>query len=336
MTLGQRIQQIRATHGLSQEEFAEKLGTTRQTVSRWELDIAYPEIAKIVLISRIFSVTTDSILKYGITTFEADIEKFVCGVYRSPCAEIVETEKFSLVYYCNAEKSVLGTKLYAGFENKKRLVAVCERDQTEKSTKYAYSIDENTVISNCEDLPRLLGEKYDFNAKNTMRRTETFTVNDASEPLPTVKEAGIYKCLALWRMSDTYRASAEELFFYLCTDKTEYVFSIGVKDTNVYCGASYNTVFELGLFCGKQFFRIRNYKENSEKFCYFHCDFSCEAEDVKILAEQGELGKCVTTRNGILCCVKRYTNDEIVLEGVGGDEYAFRRNEKRTERFVKV
>ena len=46
MTLGQRIQQIRIEHGLSQEEFAEKLGTTRQTVSRWELDQTFPEIAK--------------------------------------------------------------------------------------------------------------------------------------------------------------------------------------------------------------------------------------------------------------------------------------------------
>ena len=69
MTLGQRIQQIRIEHGLSQEEFAEKLGTTRQTVSRWELDQTYPEIAKIVLISRVFSFSTDSVLKDGISTF---------------------------------------------------------------------------------------------------------------------------------------------------------------------------------------------------------------------------------------------------------------------------
>ena len=54
MTLGQRIQQIRIEHGLSQEEFAEKLGTTRQTISRWELDQTFPEIAKNVMISKIF------------------------------------------------------------------------------------------------------------------------------------------------------------------------------------------------------------------------------------------------------------------------------------------
>ena len=84
MTLGQRIQQIRLEHGLSQEEFGEKLGTTRQTVSRWELDQTYPEIAKIVLMSRIFSVTTDSIVKDGISTFDAEADYYTCGVYRSP------------------------------------------------------------------------------------------------------------------------------------------------------------------------------------------------------------------------------------------------------------
>ena len=80
MTMGQRIQQIRLELGLSQEEFGEKLGTTRQTVSRWELDQSYPELAKIVLISKLFSVTTDSILKDGISTFDTETEVFACGV----------------------------------------------------------------------------------------------------------------------------------------------------------------------------------------------------------------------------------------------------------------
>ena len=79
MTMGQRIQQIRLELGLSQEEFGEKLGTTRQTVSRWELDQSYPELAKIVLISKLFSVTTDSILKDGISTFDTETEVFACA-----------------------------------------------------------------------------------------------------------------------------------------------------------------------------------------------------------------------------------------------------------------
>ena len=70
MTLGNRIQEIRNEAGLSQEAFGERIGVTRQTVSKWELDQVYPELEKIVLISKVFKVTTDrknNILKNAIT-----------------------------------------------------------------------------------------------------------------------------------------------------------------------------------------------------------------------------------------------------------------------------
>ena len=238
MTMGQRIQQIRLELGLSQEEFGEKLGTTRQTVSRWELDQSYPELAKIVLISKLFSVTTDSILKDGISTFDTETEVFACGVYRSSNAEIVETEKYALKYYCSPDKSILGAKLYTGYESKKRMVAVCERNQAENITEYAYFLkDSDTVISNCDRLGTTLGEAYDMSEVRTMRRLEKFYVDHSGKPLPQVKEAGIPKCLTLWRMADSYRASVDWFNFYLCTGKTEYIFSVIPADTKIYCGA---------------------------------------------------------------------------------------------------
>ena len=224
MTLGQRIQQIRIEHGLSQEQFAEKLGTTRQTVSRWELDQTFPKIAKIVLISRIFSVSTDSILKDGISTFDVDVEHFTCGVYRGSNCEIVETEKFSLVIYCSSDKNILGAKLYRGYENKKRIVAICERNLVSEKTEYAYFVedsDPHTAICNSE-LASELGAAYDLNLKKSMRRLETFVVDHSGTPLPTVKEAGIPKCLTLWRMADSYHATHDDFNFFLCTGKTEY------------------------------------------------------------------------------------------------------------------
>ena len=338
MTLGQRIQQIRIDHNLSQEEFAEKLNTTRQTVSRWELDQTYPEIAKIVLISRIFSVSTDSILKDGISTFDAEIEHFTCGVYRGSHCEIVETEKFSLMLYCSSDKNRLGAKLYQGFENKKRLVAVCERDLISEKTEYAYFVEgsvPHTAICNSE-MASGLGAPYDPDWKKSMRRLESFAVDHSHTPLPTVKEAGIPKCLTLWRMADSYHAAHDDFNFFLCTGKTEYIFSIKTENTDIYCGASYNIVFDLGLFGGGQFFRIRNYKDNSEKWCTFHCDFSYESKDTPIPTEQCELGKCQMTDKGLMWCVKRYTDNEIVLQGYGDDEYTYRRTDKRTERFSAV
>lgn len=118
MTFGQRVQQLRQSAGLSQEELAEKLGTTRQAVSKWELDIALPEIGKIVLMSKLFSVTTDSILVDGITTFDAVTERFTCGIYRSNDSEIVETEKFSYMVYSLDNGNTLGAKLYSGLHDR--------------------------------------------------------------------------------------------------------------------------------------------------------------------------------------------------------------------------
>lgn len=167
-----------------------------------------------------------------------------------------------------------------------------------------------------------------------MQRLEAFSVDHSGVPLPTVKEAGIPKCLAQWRMADSYFARQDNFNFFLCTGKTEYIFSIKPKDVNIYCGASYNLVFDLGLFGGGQFFRIRNYKDNSEKWCRFTCDFSYEPREINIPTEQCALGKCLETNKGLMWCVKRYTDDEIVLQGCGNDEYTYRRTDKRSEQFT--
>ena len=62
MTLGEQIQACRKKAGLSQEALAEKLGVSRQAVSRWELDSALPELDKVVAMARLFGVTTDQLL----------------------------------------------------------------------------------------------------------------------------------------------------------------------------------------------------------------------------------------------------------------------------------
>ena len=86
MTLGRKIQEIRVSRGMSQEEFGEMLGATRQTVSKWELDQAVPDIRKIVAISRLFCVSTDDLL-VNVTNFEKEGVRFVCGIYRKGCCE---------------------------------------------------------------------------------------------------------------------------------------------------------------------------------------------------------------------------------------------------------
>ena len=63
MTLGEKIYKLRTEKGLSQEAFGEVLGVSRQSVSKWETDQSVPELDKIVIISDMFSVSTDWLLK---------------------------------------------------------------------------------------------------------------------------------------------------------------------------------------------------------------------------------------------------------------------------------
>ncbi len=63
MTLGEKIFRLRTEQGFSQETFGEKLGVSRQSVSKWETDQSVPELDKIVAISSLFEVSTDYLLK---------------------------------------------------------------------------------------------------------------------------------------------------------------------------------------------------------------------------------------------------------------------------------
>ncbi len=63
MTIGEKISALRKEKGLSQESFAEALGVSRQSVSKWESGSSIPEIDKVVAMSSLFSVSTDYLLK---------------------------------------------------------------------------------------------------------------------------------------------------------------------------------------------------------------------------------------------------------------------------------
>lgn len=63
MNIANRIQNLRKTNGISQEELADKVGVTRQAVSKWESEQSTPDIEKIMIMSDYFEVTTDYILK---------------------------------------------------------------------------------------------------------------------------------------------------------------------------------------------------------------------------------------------------------------------------------
>ncbi|ERT29194.1 hypothetical protein O996_00445 [Enterococcus faecalis BM4654] len=63
MKLSEKIQILRKRDGYSQEELAEICNVSRQSISKWEADIALPETEKLIILSNTFKVTVDVLLK---------------------------------------------------------------------------------------------------------------------------------------------------------------------------------------------------------------------------------------------------------------------------------
>ena len=63
MNLGEKIYKLRKEKGLSQEALAELVGTTRQAISKWENNQGYPETEKLLMLSNVFEVSIDFLLK---------------------------------------------------------------------------------------------------------------------------------------------------------------------------------------------------------------------------------------------------------------------------------
>ena len=67
MTIGKKITKLRTENGMSQEQLAEKLGVSRQSVSKWEMDQALPQIDKLVKIADLFDISADALLREQMT-----------------------------------------------------------------------------------------------------------------------------------------------------------------------------------------------------------------------------------------------------------------------------
>lgn len=62
MSLGENLLYLRKKSGLSQEDVAEKLGVSRQTISKWETNQTIPELIKAKLLSQLYNVSYDSLI----------------------------------------------------------------------------------------------------------------------------------------------------------------------------------------------------------------------------------------------------------------------------------
>ena len=75
MELGKQIKMYRQEAHLSQEELANRVYVSRQTISNWENDKSYPDVNSLVLLSEIFQISLDKLIKGDIEVMKDVIQK---------------------------------------------------------------------------------------------------------------------------------------------------------------------------------------------------------------------------------------------------------------------
>ena len=103
MTLGEKLSKLRKEYNYTQEQLADILGVSRQSISKWESDIAYPETDKLIKLGKLFECSMDYLLNDGITekqsTTPTEKESF-WGVFKKQFHER------------KSEKMIFGMPLY--------------------------------------------------------------------------------------------------------------------------------------------------------------------------------------------------------------------------------
>ncbi len=120
MTLGEKIARQRKNQNLTQEQLANLLGVSRQSISKWESDITYPETDKLVKMGQLFSCSMDYLLKETVTDTEtAQKSTASASAFSSLYSNVKKRCKER-----KSEKTVFGMPLYHIGWNAKGFIAI--------------------------------------------------------------------------------------------------------------------------------------------------------------------------------------------------------------------
>lgn len=100
MGFKEKLQELRKEKGLSQEGLAESIGISRQAVARWEAGQSYPDIDKLIVLSDLFKISIDKLVK----DYEGE-----CGVYHEDREEY-NINKGIIAFLCRAKKATFAGK----------------------------------------------------------------------------------------------------------------------------------------------------------------------------------------------------------------------------------
>lgn len=134
MTFSEKLLLLRKQKGLSQEQFAEMLDISRQSVSKWEAQKTLPEPNKLILISQIFDVSLDQLLKDNLS-----IER---GERTETDAEIVEVApavvKLDIMFCTQCGKENRADSAFCGYCGHPFISFVADKPESGELTDLAY------------------------------------------------------------------------------------------------------------------------------------------------------------------------------------------------------
>lgn len=159
MLIGERIMQIRKEHGLSQEAFGEQLGVSRQAISKWESGQSFPDIDKLIAISKQYNVSVGWLLGTEEQRLEGELTEeqlhMVERITEKYIAAIPKTAETSSVFKKRYVKVltviVVAAAIFWGFNLSHKLENIGDRQQSlENSVSYIQSNITNQIggISN--------------------------------------------------------------------------------------------------------------------------------------------------------------------------------------------
>ena len=165
MSFGQRIKALRREASMTQENMAELLSISPQAVSRWETDLAMPDISLLPPLANLFGVTTDHLL--GMDTYERDLRK-------------TEFDEAFHNYWLHDDKE-------RNYEIARRAVAEYPGNM-EWLNKYAWAVW-------CRSIGELNGESYEQEREKAIKLFDTVIENTDKDEIKVNAITGIVQCL---------------------------------------------------------------------------------------------------------------------------------------------
>ncbi len=111
MILAEKLVELRKQAGWSQEELADRLGVTRQSVSKWESAQSVPDLDRILKLARLFGVSTDCLLRDELTLSETELPAADDGGGTVRCVSMEEACEFLAVKALTARRIALAAFL---------------------------------------------------------------------------------------------------------------------------------------------------------------------------------------------------------------------------------